>query len=463
MAKSDLPNGSQFSPVQVNLPELLAMVSQYQPDRRAVQQAILERFFPDRIQQTTWDWKLADNTVLAMSEYGLIDKPRGGTTVELTALGRSLLDLANQGELVELYDEFARHILLNKRGLDLLTAAEDIRQSGVTPTKDRIVRELGNRGIYHPPNGTHSNAMRQWLELARVVDEDQWVANPDQLRRLLGGPDMAVLDDYAGLNPEQRAFAKAFARLNVDEAQSNKVAAYAAELFNVEFPAGGLPQAVLFPLRDAGLIEVLKTTGGGGAKPYLVRPTAQLRNELIEPMLDALEQSIGVQYRELIRMRYDDILAGLKGPEKYEKGRALEALSFFLGRLLRLEFVEWRVRSSQTGGAEIDVVMEGAHLVFSRWQIQCKNASQASLDDIAKEVGVAQVIKSNVILIVTTGRIGPAARQFAEKVMRETNLYIALLDEADLKRLRQSPANIAEIMEAQARGAMTIKKGQVTL
>ncbi len=103
MSKSDLPNGSQFSPVQVDLPELLAIVKEHQPDRPAVQQAILERFFPGRAQQTAWDWKLADNTVLAMSDYGLVDKPRGGSTVTLTDLGQSLADLVDQGDLDALY------------------------------------------------------------------------------------------------------------------------------------------------------------------------------------------------------------------------------------------------------------------------------------------------------------------------------------------------------------------------
>lgn len=119
------------------------------------------------------------------------------------------------------------------------------------------------------------------------------------------------------------------------------------------------------------------------------------------------------------------------------------------------------LRSNQTGGAELDVVMEGTNLIFSRWQIQCKNASEASLDDIAKEVGIAQVIKANVIMIVTTGRIGRVARQFAEQVMRETNLYVGMLDGNALQRLRQQPADIIEILNDQAEDAMKLKRTQI--
>ncbi len=455
--ESDLPNSSQFSPIQTPLPDLLLLVKEHQPDRAQVTSAIQARFF-----STSPAPDISRNTVYAMSEYGIIDPlARSETAITLSPLGESLAAKAELGEFAAMYDEFAVHILLNRRGLDLLTTADDLARSGQTPTKALIVEELKRRGIYHPPNGTHANGMRQWLEQAGVVDRVQWVPKQDQLERLLGGANLDILESYANLTTEQRAFARAFARLNVDEARSNKVAAYAAELFSVTFPEGGLPQSVLFALQDAGLIRAEKTTSGQGAKPYVVRPTDKLRNELIEPVLEALEGSIGVQYRALIRMRLPDILSGLKAESKNEKGKALEALAFYLARLLRLDFVQWRLRSNKTGGAELDVVMEGAHLVFSRWQIQCKNASEASLEDIAKEVGIAQVIKANVILIVTTGRIGKAARTFAEQVMRETNLYVALLDGQDLVRLQESPADILEIMQTQAKGAMAIKKEQV--
>lgn len=459
--KSDLPNSSQFSPTQTPLPRLLEIVTAHEPDRQAVSLAILNEFFPGRAERTE-DWKLANNTVIAMAEYGLFDKPLGATHVALTELGRSLAEKAEQGDHDGLYADFARHILLNRRGLDVVAAIEDLAARGQTLTKATIVKELAQRGIYHPPNGTHLNGMRQWFEAAGLVAPGEWAPNRDRLKALLG-VGMEDVEAFAGLTTEQRAFAKAFARLNTDQELSNKVAQYASTLYGVEFPEGGLPQSVLFALRDVGLIECEKTTGGRGAKPYIVRPTEKLRAEIIEPLLTAIEQSAGAQYRHLIRMRYQDILVGLKSASTHEKGIALEALAFYLGRLLGLEFVEWRLRTAKTGGAELDVIMESARLIFSRWQVQCKNATEASLEDIAKEVGLAQVIKSNVILIVTTGRVGSAARRFSEQVMRDTNLYVALVTGADLAHLQDTPADIAAIMNRQAQGAMTIKKGQRAL
>jgi site-specific DNA-methyltransferase (cytosine-N4-specific) len=454
--KSDLPNSSQFSPVQTPLSQLLKIVLANQPMREEIRNAIAEAFFADSKDAL----KLANNTILAMSEYGLLFKPREDQThASLTEVGSTLAQLAGEDNVNALYEHFARHILLNLRGLNLLNCVDDLLSSGQQPTKQLLVKELRRRGIYHPPNGTHANGMRQWLEQAGVVSG--WVPHSEQIERLLGGISPADIDLYAALTPPQRAFAKAFARLDQEVALSNKVATYATQLYGVEFPEGGLPQSTLFALRDVGLIECEKTTSGQGAKPYIVRSTIKLRNEYLEPILMTVEQSVGSQYRTLIRMPFDQILTDLKSDSRHKKGLALEALVFYLGRLLMLDFVQWRLRSSQTGGAELDVIMENRNLVFSRWQIQCKNSNQATLDDIAKEVGLAQVIKSNVILIVTTGKIGAAATRFSEKVMRETNLYVAILNGRDLNRISGSPSDIVEILSQQAEGAMKLKRSQV--
>lgn len=455
--KSSFPNTSQFSPTQTPLPDLLEIVKQDQPDRQRIKAAIAAKFFG-----RSPDPDIADNTIYAMSEYQLLDKPKDKMTyAALTPLGESLAKKAAAGDLDGLYQEFATHILLNLRGLDLVQCVDDLVQRGMNLTKQTISRELTYRGFHIPPNGTHLNGMRQWLELAGLVEPGKWVANPSTLKKLLGQMDNAEIDTYAQLTREQKAFALAFARMNVDVAQSNKVANYATTLYGVEFPEGGLPQSTLFALRDAGLITCEKTTGGQGAKPYLVRPTDKLKNELLEPIFKAIEESVGVQYRRLIRMPLSEILVGLEKESKNEKGQALEALAFYVGRLIGLQFVKWRLRSSETGGAELDVIMESASLLFSRWQIQCKNSSKATLEDIAKEVGLAAIIKSNVIMVVTTGTIGPAARRFASEVMKETNHQVVLVQKEHLLRLKSDPSEIAEILRDQSETAMTLKRSQL--
>lgn len=347
MPKADLPNASQFSPEQVDLAKILGLVKTLQPDRQAIAQSIAQEFFSKSPDASG----LADNAIYAMSEYGLVNKPEQDQThLSLTEVGVLLAGMAEQGDEAAMYAELARHILLNLRGLDLISCVDDLVAQGVEPTKARVIKELGIRGIYHPPNGTHANAMRQWLEKAGLVEFRKWVVDKNRLKQVLG-IGMGDIEALAGLNKEQRDFAKAFARLNTDEEQSNKVAQYATALFGTEFREGGLPQSVLFALGDIGLITYEKTTGGQGAKPYIVRATDKLRNELVEPILNAVEQSAGVQYRKLVRKPYSEILAELDNPSKNVKGLALEALAFYLGRLLGLRFVKWRLRSNETGGA----------------------------------------------------------------------------------------------------------------
>lgn len=455
--KSSFPNSSQFSPTQTPLPDLLMVVKNNQPDRQQIKEAIAQRFF-----SSSPDPDIANNTIYALSEYQLLYKPTDDQSyAALTPLGETLVNKVNNGEIQELYEEFARHILLNLKGLDLISCVNDLVSRGALITKATISKELSYRGHHIPNNGTHLNGMRQWLEKAELVEHGKWEANPVILKKLLGEIGYEDLDEYAQLTEGQRAFALAFARLDEDEALSNRVAVYASSLYGVEYPEGGLPQSTLFALQNVGLITCHKTTTGQGSKPYVVRRTEKLSNKYLEPIFEAIENSIGIQYRKLIRMHYDDILNGLDSGNINIKGLALEALAFYLGRLLDLDFVKWRKRGKETGGAELDVIMEGANLIFSRWQIQCKNSSQATLEDIAKELGLAQIIKTNVIMIVTTGRIGDAARIFAERITSDTNYQVILIHGAHLKRIKTDPTIISDILRSQSEIAMTLKRKQI--
>jgi len=123
-----------------------------------------------------------------------------------------------------------------------------------------------------------------------------------------------------------------------------------------------------------------------------------------------------------------------------------------------LAYVATRLRGSATGGAEVDLIFEGTRLLFSRWQVQCKNTARVGLDDVAKEVGLTHVLKSNVIVVVSTGTIGGEARRYSQKVMKDSNLDIVLMDQADLEMIRAQPPLIADILTREAKRAMSMKK-----
>ena len=67
------------------------------------------------------------------------------------------------------------------------------------------------------------------------------------------------------------------------------------------------------------------------------------------------------------------------------------------------------------------------------------------------------MLKSNVIVVVSTGAIGPEARRYANKIMTDSNLCIVMVDRDDVTRVIQNPTVIADIFDREARHAMKIK------
>ena len=130
-------------------------------------------------------------------------------------------------------------------------------------------------------------------------------------------------------------------------------------------------------------------------------------------------------------------------------------------RLIGLNYVATRLRGAATGGAEVDVIFESSRLVFSRWQVQCKNTSGISLEDVAKEVGLTHMLKSNVIVMVGTGVVGPEARRYSNQIMRDSNLCVIMIDGADIQAIRKNPTVIVEILGREARHAMTLKRLEI--
>jgi site-specific DNA-methyltransferase (cytosine-N4-specific) len=123
-----------------------------------------------------------------------------------------------------------------------------------------------------------------------------------------------------------------------------------------------------------------------------------------------------------------------------------------------MDYLATRLRATATGGAEVDLVFQSARLIYSRWQVQCKNTARVSLDDVAKEVGLTAFIKSNVIVIVTTGTVGGEARRYANKIMRDSNLAVVMLDGPDLERMTHNPTQIVDVFDREAQTAMKLKK-----
>jgi hypothetical protein len=454
MPRSNLPFGSEFSPEQVNLPRLLDLAVEYSGDPKAFEAAIRAEYFEKNPTTDRNKDKLANNTRLSMIAYGLIYRE-----VRLTEIGEELYALRDNPE--ELYKRFARHILLKLNGMNLVQCVLDLEAAGEEFSRKKLHEWLNERGIYVPRNGRHTSTMKLWLERAGVFNKE-WQVNKERLAEV-AGTSVKEYDALATLPKPQRDFLGALANL-VNAKRSGpyvwtEVARMAEKLYGTKFTEGNVPKTVLYPLEKAGYIRLERGTKapGRGAKPFLVHTTSTFDRTVLQPLLEQIEAQVNPDLRPLLRQPLAEILDKLDSKDRHIAGLALEALAFKLMRLLDLDYVGTRLRGDDTGGAEVDLIFHSTRLVFSRWQIQCKNTSQVHLDDVAKEVGLANFLKSNVIVIVTTGKIGSTARYFARKTMQETNLSIVMIDGADIQKIRDKPYAIIDIMEREAKQAMQLK------
>jgi len=430
----------------------LGFAKQHGGDWRAFEAAVKARYFSQNQTSEHNKGKLANNTKLGMIAYGLIDRD-----ARLTDFGRRLYDLRRNS--IALHSELARHILLHLHGMTLVQCVQDILAAGEQVDLIKLREWLEERGVHFPRGGKHPSMMRLWLEKAGVFSRG-WNINDQRLKQIIG-TETAEFDTLASLSREQKVFLKTLANMGgAGPYASNDVEKLSTVTYGLKYNEKNLPKQVLYPLEKAGYIRLARgtKTHGRGAKPFLLSLTPKLVKEVVGPLLEQLEKQTESDLRILLRKPLAEILKDLNNPDKHLRGLALEALAFKLMRLLDMSYVATRLRGTATGGAEVDLIFESSRLVFSRWQVQCKNTAHVSLDDVAKEVGLTHMLKSNVIVVVGTGDIGAASRQYANKVMTDSNLCIVLLDGNDITAIERSPVTIVDAFNREAAHAMRLKK-----
>jgi len=233
---------------------------------------------------------------------------------------------------------------------------------------------------------------------------------------------------------------------------SSKLRQAAEKAYSVSLNEKTFPK-VLNPLVGHGFLS-FKAAGGKSAP---VTPLPRLLKDITVPLIEQYGTGLPSKLRILLRRPLSDIVIALDSTSGYEKGLALEALGFKIMRSIGLDYRETRFRPRVGGRFEVHLLFDSQRLAYSRWQIQCKNTSAVDLDDVAKEVGLVYRLLSNVIVILTRGRIGNEARRYAVDVMQKTGLAIVLIDGDDVKRIIATPLAIYEVLDREAAFAMSVK------
>jgi hypothetical protein len=457
--------GDQFDQSKTPIIELLDLCVSNEGDREALQEAIRAKYFPGHGNADN-SRKMAMNCVLSLKAYQIINIDDTGKIYALSELGRELYLLNEEGAV---FKHFAQHILSELDGLLLLRLIENIRARGELVTLEYIGEEMNDIGVKIPPNSTYISTMRSWLAQANVFRQSGYEINWDVVYDLLH-MDADAIDTLYGLTPEQKYFLLSMVRLDTEDfTPSNRIANHARSVYSVRITTKNLVKDVIEPLEEQRLLESRKTTAGRGAKPHDVRLSEKSKNELLAPLLEGLARITELTSADLNRT-FEDVVSDLNAVDadgkvdKHVRGIALELFAIWIVRLLGLRFSKWRLRSFQaTGGAEVDVMAASDKIVYSRWQIQCKNIrGKVDVDTVAKEVGLTFLTHADVVMIVTTGTFTSDAVNYANQVTDTTRYYIILLEDNELQRIIEDRASIVDILNVKARRVFAKKELGIT-
>jgi hypothetical protein len=443
--------GAQFTPEKTPLPQILKLAEEHANDRVSLQAAISSQFFSGHGSSSDG---LAGNCVLSLNAYQLIKLQPGGKKYDLTEQGQKLLALADDTE--SLYRQFAIHILLRLYGLTLARVIENMRAREEPIRVDTIAERLQDLGFSIPPNGTYVSTMRNWLSRAGVFAPTGYEIRWDVIDQLLG-IDVDTISSLYKLTIPQKYFLLSMARLHaVDYIASNAVAKYVRNIYRTQITTKALVKDVVEPLVAIGLVDSQKTTGGRGAKPHEVRLTETGRQELLIPLLEALAKATELEVSDINRP-FREVVEELSHESTHVRGIALELFAVWIIRLLGLRFSHWRFKNLSVG--EVDLIAASDRIVYSRWQVQCKNTPKPiNVKTVQEEVGVSFVTKADVIMLVTTGTFSSHAVEYANLVTDTSRYYIILLDKNDVARIRADASTIVDILNVKARRVFALKE-----
>lgn len=438
-----LPFGTQFSPNQIDLPRLLQLVSENEGAETApLIDAIVTAFFSDKAEHERRS--IAGNCKNSLVAYGIMETGGG---VHFTEFGCQLHGIGDETEQCEM---LVKHILKNLNGMVLIDTLRSMKRDG-----ERINKETVAQKFDLSPTSNHVQVMKLWLNKGGVLQG--WRIDEHRLSELteLTETEFRLLKT---LTSEQYYFLRALCNTNtLDLQKAADIRRLATATYGIGFVQSNFSQAVIQPLQQKGLIEVQRATEGHGARTPLIKMTELTMREIVLPILQQLEGRTESEVVEYLQKPLSELRTDMNSENTHLKGLALEAFAIKIMRIIGLDFIQTRLKGNETAGAEVDVLFDSSRLLYTRWQVQCKNTNRVSLDQIAKEVGLSHVLRTNAIVIMTTGVVSETAREYANQIMRAMNLCIIMVEGSDIDAIIAEPTKILDIFNRESLNAKHIK------
>lgn len=459
-----LPAGQEFTPGQLgknaaSLKLILDKVGEVSGNKSAVVAWVRQQWI--RATASGQEDNRANNVLRGMTNYGLLESLND--PLKLSAAGIEIRDATDPVAV------FAAHLLTNCHGLELMQFAEDVRGRDGIATNTTVLAELRARRYVTSTGTTDHTKMRQWLEVAGVVafsQKDGWVVDPSRIQALVGVQSGDVVL-WQSLTDAQRAAVTILRKRELGNTTPIPVKALLELLrqHGVEFNEKQVAAQITKPLEKADLFaHTVDKAGGQGSKSGTVELTDKARNLRVDLIAGLDLGVVPADLQASLGKSTQEILDDLRSSDTGVKGIALELLSLRMSADLGLIPADMRLRSAQTGGAEVDLVAEGAHLHFSRWLVQCKNMPSSSVDlgVLAKELGMATLLRAQVIVIVTTGTFAATVSKFARQAAETTAIQVVLLDGKSLANYRaKGVSGLRAELHQFAEQALTRKRPQL--
>lgn len=458
-----LPAGQEFTPGQLGgdasaLKVILDKILESGGDKKSIVEWIRETWIPPT--PSGQEENRAQNVLRGMVAYGLIQSLND--PLALSAVGLSVRSAPDP------VGAFVAHLLTSCHGLELVQFALDVRARDGVATNDSVLSELRARQYRTSTGTTDHTKMRQWLEAAGVVEfsrKDGWVVDNARLRTL-AGVEVGDVTAWHSLSDAQRSAVTILRKRDLGNPGPipMKDLLNLLRQYGVDFNEKQVAAQITKPLEQAGLLlHDVDKAGGQGSKSGTVVLTDRARALSVELIAGLQLGVVPADLQALLRRPTKGILDDLKSPDTGVKGVALELLALRMCTDIGLVPADLRLRSAQTGGAEVDLVAEGAHLHFSRWLVQCKNqAAPVQLSVLAKELGMATLLKAQVVVIVTTGTFAATVKNFARQAAETSAIQVILLDGKSLANYRAKGASgLRTELNLMAEDALSRKRPQL--